>query len=123
MVKEINRDREAGRKVLLKPEPKLGKAAMAISAAMAAKDSLEIDGDPFKLIDEKALQGREIRLQMSANVPTPEQAAKELKGEEADQLDSFREIGVGYAQAKSGTPYWCAIFAKPVGVKRPASPG
>ena len=54
---------------------------------------------------------------MSANVPTPEKAAKELLGEDADQLDSFREIGVGYALAKSGTPYWCAIFAKPV---RPA---
>ena len=27
----------------------------------------------------------------------------------------FEEIGVGYAVAKSGTPYWCAIFAKPVG--------
>jgi uncharacterized protein YkwD len=119
VVKEINRDREAGRKVPLKLEPKLGQAAMAISTAMAAKDSFEIDGDPFKLIDEKALQGREIRLQMSANVPTPEQAAKELKGEEAAQLDNFREIGVGYAQAKSGTPYWCAIFAKPAGIKRP----
>ena len=53
-------------------------------------------------------------------MPTPEQAAKELKGEEAAQLDSFREIGVGYAQAKSGTPYWCAIFAKPAGIKRPS---
>jgi uncharacterized protein YkwD len=117
VVKAINRDREAGGKVLLKPESRLGKAAMAISAAMAAKDHFEIDGDPFKLIDGKALQGREIRLQMSANTPTPEEAARELKGEEAAQLDSFREIGVGYAQAKSGTPYWCAIFAKPVGLK------
>lgn len=121
VVKEINRDREAGRTVLLKVEPKLGRAAMAICAAMAAKDSLEIEGDPFKLIDEKTLQGREIRLQLSANVPTPEQAAKELKGEEAAQLESFREIGVGYAQSKSGTPYWCAIFAKPVAGKRPGN--
>ncbi len=119
VAKEINRDREAGRKVLLKPESKLGRAAMALSAAMAAKDSLEIDGDPFKLVDEKALQGRDILLQLSANVPTPEQAAAELKGEEAAQLDSFREIGVGYAQAKSGTPYWCAIFAKPAGSQAP----
>jgi uncharacterized protein YkwD len=122
VVKVINGDRETGRKVLLKVEPKLGKAAMAISAAMADKDSLEIDGDPFKLVDEKAIQGREIRLQLSANVPTPEQAAKELKGEVAAQLDSFREIGVGYAQAKSGTPYWCAIFAKPAGFKRQGNP-
>ena len=88
---------------------------------MAAKDSLEIEGDPFKLVDEKALEGREIRVQFSANFPTPEQAAKELKGEDAAQLDSFLDIGVGYAQAKSGTPYWCAIFAKPVALKRPGN--
>ena len=88
VVKEINRDREAGRKVLLKAEPRLGRAAMAISAAMAAKDSLEIDGDPFKLIDEKALEGREIRLQLSANVPTPEQAAKELLSKEGEELET-----------------------------------
>ena len=122
VVKALNRDREAGRKVLFKAEPKLERAAMTISAAIAAKDSLEIGGDPFELIDENVLRGREIRLQLSANAPTPEQAANELKGQQADQLDSYREIGVGYAQAKSGTPYWCAIFAKPAEVKRPGKP-
>ncbi len=115
VVKEINRQREAGRKVVLKAEPKLARAAMAISAAMAAKDSFETGSDPFKLIDAKDLEGRDIHLQLSANVPTPEKAAKELLGEQPDQLDGCREIGVGYALAKSGTPYWCAIFAKPVG--------
>ena len=121
VVRVINGDRETGHKAPLKLDPKLGRAAMAISSAMAAADSVETDGDPFKLMDEKVLEGREIRLQLSANVPTPEQAAKELKGEEATQLDSFREIGVGYAQSKSGTPYWCAIFAKPVAIKRPGN--
>ena len=90
---------------------------MAISAAMAAKDSFEIGGDPFKLIGEKELEGREIHLQLSANVPTPEKAASELVGEQSDQLDGCREIGIGHALAKSGTPYWCAIFAKPVGIR------
>ena len=122
VIEAINHDREAGHQVLLKTEPNLGRAAMALSAAMAAKDSLEIEGDPFKLIDETALPGRDIRLQMSANEPTPQQAAKELQREEAAQLESFREIGVGYAQAKNGTPYWCAIFAKPHAVKRRGNP-
>jgi uncharacterized protein YkwD len=117
VVKEINREREAGKKVVLKADKGLGRAAMAISAAMAAKDSFEINGDPFKLIEEKDLEGREIHLQLSANVPTPEKAARELLGEQPDQLDAFREVGIGYAQAKSGTPYWCAIFAKPVGIR------
>jgi uncharacterized protein YkwD len=122
VVKEINRQREAGRKAVLKADPGLGRAAMAISAAMAAKDDFKIDSDPFKLIAEKDLEGREIHLQLSANVPTPGEAAKELLGEEPDQLDAFREVGIGYAQAKSGTPYWCAIFAKPVGIRRRLMP-
>lgn len=117
VVKEINRQREAGRKVLLKADAGLGRAAMAISAAMAAKDDLKTDSDPFKLIAERDLEGREIRLHMSANVPTPEEAAKELLGSEPEELDTSREIGIGYARAKSGTPYWCAIFARPVGIR------
>ena len=121
VVKEINRDREAEPQGLLKAEPKLGRGAMAISAAMAAKDSLEIDGDPFKLIDDKAIAGKDIRLQLSANVPTAEAAAKAMVGADSDQLATFREIGVGYALAKSGTPYWCAIFAKPAEVKPPGN--
>ena len=121
VVKEINREREAAGNVVLKVEPRFGKAAMAISAAMADNDKLEID-DPVKLIDKKALEGRDIHLQLIANVPTAKEAAKELLGEQPKELDTFREIGVGYARAKSGTPYWCAIFAKPVGHKRPIRP-
>jgi uncharacterized protein YkwD len=119
VVKLINRDREAGGKEVFKADQNLGLAAMALSGAMAAKDSLEIDGDPFKLIDAKTLQGRDIRVQLSANVPTSDQAAKELLGQAGEELTTFRELGVGYALAKSGTPYWCAVFAKPVAVKRP----
>lgn len=113
VIQAINRERELGKKSLLKAHAKLGEAAMAISSAMAAKDSFETGSDLFKLIDKNTLEGREIHLQMSSNVPTPEVAAKELLGEKPDELDSFWEVGVGYALAKNGTPYWCAIFAKP----------
>jgi uncharacterized protein YkwD len=122
VVKQMNVDREAGRKQPFKAEPSLGRGAMALAAAMAAKDSLEVEGDPFKIIGEKVIEGKEIRLHMSANVPTPEAAATELLGGENEPPNSFREIGVGYAVAKNGTPYWCAIFAKTSPVKRPGSP-
>ena len=57
---------------------------------MAAKDSLDIDGDPFKLVGDKKLKGKEIRLQLIANVPTPEAAAKALVGANTDlALASF----------------------------------
>lgn len=113
VLKQINQDRQARNRQALKAESSLGKGAMAISAAMAAKDSLEIDGDPFKLIGDKEIEGKDIRLQLSANVPTPEAAAQALVGADSDALASFRQVGIGYALAKSGTPYWCAIFAKP----------
>ena len=121
VVKQFNHDRETAKKTPLKAEPSLMQGAMALSAAMAAKDSLELGSDPFKIIGEKAIGNKEIRLQLSAGVPTPETAAKELVGDEPAKLDSFREIGVGYALAKSGTPYWCAIFAKVVGARRRAA--
>ena len=121
VIKEINAKRESSHKQPLKAEPSLGKGAMALSAAMAAQDSLEVD-EPFKIIGDKATEGREIRLQLSANVPTPQAAARELLGDDAGELDSFRDVGVGYAVAKNGTPYWCAIFAKPEGGKRPGRP-
>jgi uncharacterized protein YkwD len=122
VIKQINRDRQAAGRVELKVESRLARAAMAISEAMAAKDSLDLDSDPFKLIDEKAIEGREVRLQLSANVATPVEAANALLGEDANQLASFREIGVGYALAKNGTPYWCAIFAKPSASRGPGFP-
>jgi uncharacterized protein YkwD len=122
VVKQMNRDRESAKQTSLKVESALGRAAMAIAAKMAAKDSLDVPGDPFDLIDEKAVQGRDLRIQLSANVPTPEEAAKELLGKEAKQLFAFRAIGVGYAVAKSGTPYWCAIFAKRAAKPRPGLP-
>lgn len=51
---------------------------------------------------------------MSGNAPTHVDAAKSLLGEDPSELDDFREVGVGYAIAKSGTPYWCTILAKQV---------
>jgi uncharacterized protein YkwD len=122
VLKQINQDRQARNWEPLKAEPGLSRGAMAISAAMAAKDNFEIDGDPFKLIGDKETEGKDIRLQLSANVPTPAAAAKALVGEEADTLATFRQVGIGYALAKSGTPYWCAIFAKPAEAKTPKLP-
>jgi uncharacterized protein YkwD len=110
LVKEINREREAARMELLRPESTLGRAAISLSAAMAAQDSADVKVDPKKLIGEKAMRGREVCVRSVANVQTAQQAAEALLGHDADRLESFRELGVGYAVAKSGTRYWCAIF-------------
>jgi uncharacterized protein YkwD len=117
VIKQLNREREKADKRRLRIESRLGRAAMAVSAAMADKDSLDIQEDAFKLIDAEGVRERELRLQLSVNTPTPEEAVKSLLGDEPEELDRFVEIGVGYAVAKSGTPYWCAIFARPAVAK------
>ena len=114
VVKYFNEDRKNRKKPLLKAEAKIGKVAMEISAVMAKNDSAKIEGDPFKLIETDAPRGREFRILLSGNAPTHVEAAKSVLGEEVGAFDDFREVGVGYAIAKSGTPYWCTILAKQV---------
>jgi uncharacterized protein YkwD len=121
LVQQINRTRQAGGQRLLKADATLGRAAMAVSAAMAAKESLAIDGEPFKSFDRKALVSWDIRLRVGADIPTPQEAARQLVGDRDEELAAFSAIGAGYALSKSGTPYWCAIFARPVGLKRPTN--
>ena len=114
VLKYLNEDRKTRKKPLLKAETRIGKAAMELSAVMAKNDSSKIEGDPFKLIETEAPRGREFRILLSGNAPTHVDAAKSVLGEEVGALDDYREIGVGYAIAKNGTPYWCTILAKQV---------
>jgi uncharacterized protein YkwD len=122
VVAQINRDRQAGRMVLLQPDKALTRAAMALCIGMAARNSLEMERDPANHLEEKAIRGRDVTVKVSARVTTPQGAAGALHNDNADQLQSYREVGVGYALAKNGTPYWCAIFARPSGVERPEMP-
>jgi uncharacterized protein YkwD len=118
VVKQINLDRVAAKRSKLKADPALGRAAMKLCANLAAKDSFKLEGDPFKVIDEQGVRLKELRLLFSANAPTPQEATKSLLGKDTEELNAFEEIGVGYAVSEKGTPYWCAIFAKPAPPKR-----
>ncbi len=119
----INRDRKAAQQPQLKEDRALARGAMALAKAIAARESLEFEGDPFSVIDDKDARGRELRLGLAAGAPTPAEAIKSLLAEDTDDLPTFREIGVGYALGKSGTPYWCAFLAKPGKEKPPKLPG
>jgi uncharacterized protein YkwD len=114
LVKYLNEDRKKREKPLLKVDRTLGKAAMEISAVMAKRDTSKLEGDPFKLIETAAPRGREFRILLSGNAPTHVEAAESVVGEDTSLLDEFREIGVGYALAKSGTPYWCTILGRSI---------
>ena len=80
LVKYLNEDRKKCKKPLLKAEPRIGKAAMEISAVMAKNDSAKIEGDPFKLIETDSPRGREFRILLSGNAPTHVEAAKSVLG-------------------------------------------
>jgi len=121
VVQQINSDRKARGRPAARVVPALGRGAMALSKAMAAKDSFKIDTDPFGVLGDQGAEtrGRELKVSLGSNVPTPEEAAKTLIGDEVDQIDEFREVGVGYAIATNGTPYWCAVFSRVAPPERP----
>lgn len=121
VVKEINSARKARGRPALRVVPALEKGAMAVARAMAAKDDFKIDKDPFRVLADEGAQtrGREVKITFGASVPTPEEAAKTLIGDEAKEIDQFREVGVGYAVAGNGTPYWCAVFSRVAPPERP----
>ncbi len=114
VVKYLNDERKKNKKPLIKAETKIGKAAMEISAVMAKKDTSKLEGDPFKLIETEAPRGREFRIMLAGNAPTHVEAAKTVLADDSGALDDYREVGVGYAVAKNGTPYWCIILAKQI---------
>jgi uncharacterized protein YkwD len=118
VVKQINKGRQTRHRPRLNVDPKLSKAAMDYSAAMAAKDSLKLKEDPLKVLGGQGPSGRELLLKLGANMPTPDDVVRSVVGDDPKEIDSFEEIGVGYAMARSGTPYWCAIFSKPI-VEKP----
>ena len=114
LLKYLNDERKKDKKPPIKAETRIGKAAMEISAVMAKKDTSKLEGDPFKLIETEAPRGREFRIMLAGNAPSHVEAAKTVLGDDSSALDDFREVGVGYAVAKNGTPYWCIILAKQV---------
>ena len=120
VVERINRDRKEAKQPALKLDPALERAAMSVCRSMAERDSLEFERDPFQALADKDVRGRELRLGLASGAPTPEEAIKSLLEQDPEELPAFRDIGVGYAVAKSGTPYWCAFLAKP-GKERPPS--
>jgi uncharacterized protein YkwD len=112
LIREINLIRKSAGQAPIKANRELSRAARDVSVALAAENSVDLDGAPEKLINPKAKERREIRVKVGADIPTPKEAARQFAGEKSNDLASFQEIGVGYTLAKGRTPYWCVVFAK-----------
>jgi uncharacterized protein YkwD len=121
LVTLVNRKRTDAGMLPLKVNAKLQKTAQVIAQAMAKKDTLQRQRgeDAVALLDrvkEAGYQARKISQDMAAGQSTPQAVVQSLMDNEGSQkgiFGDFADLGVSYATAKDGTPYWCLIFATP----------
>lgn len=120
VVKRLNLERIRLKLAPMTVSPALAKAAQAEARAMADRKGLQREDknttDPIDRIRREGYRFREVAQILGAGQPTPEAALRSLM-ENSDQKSSlmgnFVDIGVGYATAKDGIPYWCLFLAKP----------
>lgn len=116
----LNRARSAAEKPPLEPHPALAAAARAAADALARRDSLQPDDSEdspaLAVLTRAGYAYRQLRQDTGSGYPTPEAFFRNL--DEPDRRDQtvlgpYRHLGVGYARADDGTPYWVALFATP----------
>ena len=99
-----------------RPTPDLGAIARRHARAMADADSLRPKGDPPAV----QLRAAEIPVRAAAfsafsGRPDPASVVDALTEQEnsaADPLGDFDRIGIGYATADDGTPFWSLVFVR-----------
>ena len=112
----INRQRtDEGLEPLIGDEA-LDRAARDQASAMAEEDSIQPEG--FSLVDQINDAGigyRELASGAMSGLPGPSDVVAGLlndRGQRRNLLGDFDRLGVGYAQAEDGTPYWSLVFVK-----------
>jgi uncharacterized protein YkwD len=120
LVEAMNKARAAAKKAPMKADAKLAEVARRHARDMAEKNKfLTEDSDgvtPFDRIKKMGLRYAETGQSDLAGQSTPDDvvetwlASAEHKGR---LLGNYSRIGVGYATAKDGMPYWSVIFARP----------
>lgn len=119
VVDQINQARAKADRPALKAAPKLTEAAETAARDMAENDTLRRrDGGSHALevVRREGYPYREIQQSLASGYPTPEKLVQSLlNGENRDTtiLGDHQDIGVGYARASDGTPYWILLFATP----------
>jgi uncharacterized protein YkwD len=120
LLEELNRERNLAGISPLKIAPKLTEAARVHVHDMAKHERLSHQGSdgttpgqrvkqqgyPYQKTGENIARGQE----MSAAVV---QSWMQSPGHRENILGDFTEVGIAQASSKSGTPYWCVVFASP----------
>ena len=120
LVTMLNQERMEADFAPLQVAPKLANVAAARARAMATHNTLQPQaGGGTDLPEQLAQEGypyQQVSHAVASGVPTPADVIQTLMASESytDQvLGSFTDIGVGYATATDGTPYWSLIFGLP----------
>jgi uncharacterized protein YkwD len=117
VVERLNRERAEAKLAPFRVDPQLEAAARRQAQQLAKRGSLgsEKGEDGRAALDRLSRTNRYRMLGESAasGVPTAREFVKSLMdspGHKKNVLGKFNLIGVGYATAEDGTPYWTLIF-------------
>ena len=121
LVRRMNQVRDAAGLPPLKVAPKLAEAAEAVARDAAGRNSIKKEDDggglsPQQEVEKRGYAYRQLGQSVSSGQPTPAALVRGLlSGPDAEKaiLGDFADVGVGYAIAEKGTPYWCLLFASP----------
>jgi uncharacterized protein YkwD len=120
LVTLLNQKRIEADLATLQVAPKLVNVATARARAMATHNTLQPqaggDADLPEQLEQEGYPHQQVSQAVASGAPTPTDVMQTLMASESykDQaLGSFTDIGVGYATAADGTPYWSLIFGLP----------
>jgi uncharacterized protein YkwD len=123
LAERLNHARADADKPALRVDPRLSQAARAIARDLAAKGSLKPDEKkdagptPTERVKQSGYRFETLSQGGAFGTPTPETVLKSLlesPDQKAALFGPFTDLGVGYALADDGRPFWCLLMAKPL---------
>jgi uncharacterized protein YkwD len=121
VVEAHNRERKKSGLPPLNASAKLQAAAMAHARDMAEHERMNHKGTdgstPFRRIERQGYSYRRAGENIAYGQPDAEGVMKVWMNSPPHKkniLGGFSQIGVGYATAEDGTPYWCVTFGFPL---------
>jgi uncharacterized protein YkwD len=116
----LNQHRSTAGLPLLEEEPVLAEAAQAQARAMAADIAQQRQQGARGLLQQHLQEAgyRYLKITQSAvaGAPTPQAVVQNLMDDpsyKSQVLGDFTQVGVGYATAVDGMPYWSVLFGVP----------
>jgi uncharacterized protein YkwD len=121
VVEAHNRERKEAGLPLVKASARLEAAAMAHARDMAEHERMDHKGSdgstPFRRMERQGYSYRRAGENIAYGQPDVEGVMKVWMNSPPHKkniLGGFSQIGVGYATAEDGTPYWCVTFGFPL---------